>query len=80
MVGRADCVVTAVGGSGKWFDASRVLFLLALEGRRGRALHLRREEMLPTAVLWSRTSLRSWVMFGGMLMLFDPVPESRGMV
>lgn len=59
MVGTVDCVVTAVGGSVKWIDASRVLFLLVLEGRRGRALRLRREEALRTAVLWSRMSLRS---------------------
>ena len=59
MVGKVDCVVTAVGGSVNWFDASRVLFLLVLEGRRGRALRLRREEALRTAVLWSRMSLRS---------------------
>ena len=65
MVGRVDCVVTAVGGSVKWFDASRVMLLLVLEGRRGRARRLRREGVLRTAVLWSRMSLRSWVMLGG---------------
>jgi len=50
MVGRVDCVVTVVGVSVKWFDASTVLFLLVLGGRRGRALHLRREEALRRGV------------------------------